>query len=78
MIKFYCKECGKEMWQSANREGIKCLTIEQIEHILICSDCINKEIEMINQKGENSWDWIRQKQLELNIDSVNLLDKRDN
>jgi len=45
MIKFYCKKCGKEMWQFGDRDSIKYLTIEQIEHVLICSDCLLKEIQ---------------------------------
>ena len=58
MIKFYCKKCGKELCGKTNWDYIKHLTIEQINHVLICSDCVNKEIKSIEQKGKNSWNWI--------------------
>jgi len=45
MIKFYCRECGKEMWQDVNWDDVRHLTLEQIEHVLICSDCLLKEIQ---------------------------------
>lgn len=45
MIKFYCKKCGKEMWELVNFDNIKHLTLEQTERSLICSDCILKEIK---------------------------------
>jgi len=45
MIKFYCKECGKEMWQLADWDNIKNLTLEQLSHVLICSDCTLKELK---------------------------------
>jgi len=59
MIKFYCEKCGKELNEKTNWDYIKDLTLEQISYILICSDCANKEVELIKQKGEDSWDWIR-------------------
>jgi len=45
MIKFYCKECGKEMWQGVKWEAIKNLTLEKVENSLICSNCVAKRIK---------------------------------
>jgi len=33
------------MWQETNWDNIRYLTIEQISHILICSDCLLEEIK---------------------------------
>lgn len=44
MIKFYCRECGKEMWQLINFASIKHLTIGEVKRRLICSDCIEKRM----------------------------------
>ena len=45
MIKFYCKTCGKEMWQNVNWHAISNLTLEQVRNSLTCSDCELKEIK---------------------------------
>ena len=52
MIKFYCKECGEEMWQGVDWDSIKGLTIEEVKRSLICSDCVakrmGKDIDSVN------------------------------
>jgi len=45
MIKFYCKKCGKEMWQNVNWDNINHLTLKQVKNSLTCSDCILKKIK---------------------------------
>ena len=44
MIKFYCKECGKEIWQNVNLDNIDHLTLKQIRYSLVCSACVEKRI----------------------------------
>ena len=44
MIKFYCEECEKELWQYAEWEHIKFYTLEEIRERLICSDCLLGEV----------------------------------
>jgi len=48
MIKFYCKECGKEMWQGVKWESICDLTLDEINRNLVCSDCVLKKIKDID------------------------------
>ena len=43
-IRFFCTECGKELWESAKYEQMTFETIEEILHTLICSDCMLEEI----------------------------------
>jgi hypothetical protein len=43
-IRFFCTECGKEMWSMVNFERIKDETIEEILYTLNCSDCMLEEI----------------------------------
>jgi len=47
MIKFYCKRCGKEMWQNVKWDAIKDLTLEEVKNSLLCSDCLLKEVKDI-------------------------------
>jgi len=43
-IRFFCTECGKELWTMAKYEQIKDETIEEILNTLVCSDCILEKI----------------------------------
>ena len=45
MIKFYCKDCGKEIWQNVNLDNIDHLTLKQVRNSLVCSACVEKRIE---------------------------------
>ena len=45
MIKFYCKECGKEIWEDLNEVDKNIYTIKEMEKRCICSDCILKDIK---------------------------------
>ena len=38
-IKFYCRECNKEMWRGVKLKGNND-TIDFAYHMLICSDCM--------------------------------------
>lgn len=42
-IRFFCTECGKEMWELAKYEQMEFETIEEILNTLICSDCLLEE-----------------------------------
>ena len=44
-VKFYCKKCGKEMWQNVNWDNINHLTLKQVKNSLTCSDCILKHLK---------------------------------
>ena len=49
MIKFYCERCGKEMWELIRELGgmwdnVRHFTLDQVNHLLVCSDCLLKEI----------------------------------
>ena len=39
-IKFYCTECGKEIWEMLEYDDIINDTIGHILNTLICSDCL--------------------------------------
>ena len=50
-IKFFCLQCGKEMWQGIT-EGAKQedTTISKLEEQCICSDCIIDQVLLDIQK----------------------------
>lgn len=39
-IRFYCPECGKELWEMVDYNDIANDTIGQILITLLCSDCL--------------------------------------
>lgn len=41
-IRFFCKGCGKEMWEDMYLDG-NSETIQSLFRVLECSDCILKE-----------------------------------
>jgi len=48
VVKFFCPECGKEMWELVDREeawdNVRQYTLSQLRILLICSDCLLEEI----------------------------------
>ena len=46
VVRFFCKRCGKELWDLVDWENsyMRYFTLEQMKTQLICSDCMLAEI----------------------------------
>ena len=42
-IKFFCKECSKEIWTNLDKDIKETLTIKEAERTVICWDCLNEK-----------------------------------
>lgn len=42
-IRFYCRKCGREMWEMADYEECSEMPIWAVLEALICSDCLLRE-----------------------------------
>lgn len=47
-VKFYCNNCGKEIWQSMADYIKKSETVYHAEKRCLCSDCLLKEYHAID------------------------------
>jgi hypothetical protein len=47
-IKFFCNDCGKEIWTGMRQSDKECTTISEAERTCRCSDCVLKAYK----KGE--------------------------
>lgn len=55
MIRFYCEGCGKEMWELADWNGLKYLTLAQVKEQLLCSDCLLAEVHTAEAEEAARW-----------------------
>lgn len=47
-VRFFCRECGKEIWECMQNKDTT--TVKEAEDTAICSDCTLKEFRKANQK----------------------------
>lgn len=52
-IRFFCTECGKEMWEHLDYEEKKDETIEELLYMLICSDCMMNSLKKEAYNGNH-------------------------
>jgi len=43
-IKFFCDDCGKEIFQELDKDKKEMTTIAEIERTCLCSDCLLKKL----------------------------------
>lgn len=44
-VRFYCKECGQEIFQGMGEAQKVVTTIAEVEKTCVCSECILKEFK---------------------------------
>ena len=50
-VRFFCTNCGKEIWRGLAQDTKKTLTVAEAERTAICWDCLNKEEGFTQEEG---------------------------